>query len=145
MRDRVDAEYKKQAKEQAPDVIRDAAKQVGPKVDEMIEDFAKKLDAWVVTAGEELYREVLEVLNAAHAVRAKGDKTDEAILAEVDAQDARLAKARTRVEELRATLWGPPSGQGARRRVERVPARGRRRSVSWPRPRTSARHPRRRS
>ena len=72
----------------------------------MIEDFAKKLDAWVVTAGEELYREVLEVLNAAHAVRAKGDKTDEVILAEVDAQDARLAKARTRVEELRATLWG---------------------------------------
>jgi len=106
VRDRVDAEYKKQAKEQAPDVIRNAAKQVGPKVDEMIEDFAKKLDAWVVTAGEELYREVLEVLNAAHAVRAKGDKTDEVILAEVDAQDARLAKARTRVEELRATLWG---------------------------------------
>jgi hypothetical protein len=61
----------------------------------------------VVSAGEELYREVLEVLNAAHAVRAKGDKTDEAIKAEVDAQDARLAKARTRVEELRATLWGP--------------------------------------
>ena len=56
VRDRVDAEYKKQAKEQAPDVIRAAAKQVGPKVDEMIEDFAKKLDTWVVTAGEELYR-----------------------------------------------------------------------------------------
>ncbi|HSO34697.1 MAG TPA: dynamin family protein [Labilithrix sp.] len=107
VRDRVDAEYKKQAKEQAPDVIRAAGKQVGPKVDEMIEDFAKKLDTWVVTAGEELYREVLEVLNAAHAVRKKGDQTDEAILAEVNAQDARLAKAKTRVEELRATLWGP--------------------------------------
>ena len=124
VRDRVDAEYKKQAKEQAPDVIRAAGKQVGPKVDEMIEDFAKKLDTWVVTAGEELYREVLEVLNAAHAVRTKGDQTDEAILAEVNAQDARLAKAKTRVEELRATLWGPkdkvrvadaavPLGEGA--------------------------------
>ena len=107
VRDRVDAEYKKQAKEQAPDVIRAAGKQVGPKVDEMIEDFAKKLDTWVVTAGEELYREVLEVLNAAHAVRTKGDQTDEAILAEVNAQDARLAKAKSRVEELRSTLWGP--------------------------------------
>jgi predicted GTPase len=107
VRDRVDAEYKKQAKEQAPDVIRAAGKQVGPKVDEMIEDFAKKLDTWVVTAGEELYREVLEVLNAALAVRAKGDQTDEAILAEVNGQDARLAKAKSRVEELRATLWGP--------------------------------------
>ncbi len=107
VRDRVDAEYKKQAKEQAPDVIRAAGKQVGPKVDEMIEDFAKKLDTWVVTAGEELYREVLEVLSAAHVVRTKGDHTDEAILAEVNAQDARLAKAKTRIEEMRATLWGP--------------------------------------
>ena len=107
VRDRVDAEYKKQAKEQAPDVIRAAGKQVGPKVDEMIEDFAKKLDTWVVTAGEELYREVLEVLSAAHVVRTKGDQTDEAILAEVNAQDARLAKAKTRIEEMRATLWGP--------------------------------------
>ncbi len=107
VRDRVDAEYKKQAKEQAPDVIRAAAKQVGPKVDEMIEEFARKLDTWVVTAGEELYREVLEVLNAAHAARAKGDKTDEVIKAEVEAQDARLVKARARVEELRSSLWGP--------------------------------------
>ena len=107
VRDRVDAEYKKQAKEQAPDVIRAAAKQIGPKVDEMIEDFAKKLDTWVVTAGEELYREVLEVLNAAHAVRAKGDKDDATIQAEVEAQDARLGKAKTRIEELRALLWGP--------------------------------------
>ena len=107
VRDRVDAEYKKQAKEQAPDVIRAAAKQVGPKVDEMIEDFAKKLDTWVVTAGVELYREVLEVLSAAHAVRAKGDTSDEVIKAEVEAQEVRLGKARSRVEELRGSLWGP--------------------------------------
>jgi GTP-binding protein EngB required for normal cell division len=117
VRDRVDAEYKKQAKEQAPDVIRAAAKQVGPKVDEMIEDFAKKLDTWVVTAGEELYREVLEVLNTAHAVRAKGDKSDEVIKAEVEAQDARLLKARSRVEELRAMLWGPKDAPNERVRV----------------------------
>lgn len=107
VRDRVDAEYKKQAKEQAPDVIRAAAKQVGPKVDEMIEDFAKKLDVWVVTAGEELYREVLEVLNAARDVRTKGDKDEATMKADVEAQEARLVKARARVEELRATLWGP--------------------------------------
>ncbi|MDB4941397.1 MAG: Dynamin [Labilithrix sp.] len=107
VRDRVDSEYKKQAKEQAPDVIRAAGKQIGPRIDELIEDFARKLDAWVVTAGEELYREVLEVLNAARDVRRKGDQTDEAILGEVNAQDARLEKAKTRIEELRATLWAP--------------------------------------
>jgi small GTP-binding protein len=107
VRDRVDAEYKKRAKEMAPDVIREAAKQIGPKLDEMIEDFAKKLDAWVVTASEELFREVLEVLNATRDARKAGAHDEATAKAEVDAQDARLAKARTRVEELRTSLWAP--------------------------------------
>ena len=107
VRDRVDAEYKKRANEQAPEVIRQAAKQVGPKLDEMIEDFAKKLDAWVVTAGEELYREVLEVLNATRDARAKGEKDEAGARAEVEQQEQRLGAARTRIEELRATLWAP--------------------------------------
>jgi len=107
VRDRVDAEYKKLAKEQAPEVIRAAAKQVGPKVDEMIEDFAKKLDTWVVTAGEELYREVLEVLNGSRAARAMADHDEAKAKLEVEEQEARLGKARARVEDLRATLWAP--------------------------------------
>lgn len=107
VRDRVDAEYKKRANEQAPEVIRQAAKQVGPKLDEMIEDFAKKLDAWVVTAGEELYREVLEVLNGTRDARAKGEKDEAGARAEVEQQEQRLGAARTRIEELRATLWAP--------------------------------------
>jgi len=107
LRDRMDAEYKKRAKEQAPDILRQAAKSVGPKIDEMIEDFAKKLDAWVVTAGEELYREILEVLNATRDARAKGEQDEAAAKAEVDAWEERLAKARARVEELRGHLWTP--------------------------------------
>lgn len=107
VRDRVDAEYKKRANEQAPEIIRNAASQVGPKLDEMIEEFAKKLDFWVVTAGEELYREVLEVLNAARDARIAGGKDDTAALAEVVAQEERLGKARSRIETLRETLWGP--------------------------------------
>jgi hypothetical protein len=107
VRDRVDAEYKKRAKEQAPDVIREAAKQVGPKLDEMIEDFAKKLDAWVVNAGEELYREVLEVLNATRDARNKTGHDEAAAKAEVEGQEKRLDGAKKRVEDLRAALWAP--------------------------------------
>jgi len=107
LRDRIDAEYKKRAVEQAPDVLRQAAKQVGPKIDEMIEEFAKKLDAWVVTAGEELYREVLEVLNASRDARAKADHDEAKAKAEVEAQDERLEKARKRVTDLRAQIWSP--------------------------------------
>jgi small GTP-binding protein len=107
LRDRMDAEYKKRAKEQAPDILRQAAKQVGPKIDEMIEDFARKLDAWVVTAGEELYREVLEVLNATRDARAGGEKDDAAARREVDGWEERLGSAKARIDELRSNLWAP--------------------------------------
>lgn len=107
LRDRIDAEYKKRATEQAPEVLRQAAKQVGPKIDEMIEDFAKKLDAWVVTAGEELYREVLEVLNASRDARAKADHDEAKAKAEVEQQERRLHEANKRVTDLRAALWAP--------------------------------------
>jgi small GTP-binding protein len=107
LRDRIDAEYKKRAAEQAPEVLRQAAKQVGPKIDEMIEDFAKKLDAWVVTAGEELYREVLEVLNAAREARKMADHDDAKARTDVDAQGTRLEKAQKRVLDLRTALWAP--------------------------------------
>ncbi|HVH47720.1 MAG TPA: hypothetical protein VM925_35535, partial [Labilithrix sp.] len=107
LRDRIDAEYKKRAAEQAPEVLRQAAKQVGPKIDEMIEDFAKKLDAWFVTAGEDLYREVLEVLNASRDARANAGHDEAKAKAEVEDQASRLEKARTRIADLRATLWSP--------------------------------------
>jgi len=107
LRDRIDAEYKKRAVEQAPEVLRQAAKQVGPKIDEMIEDFAKKLDAWVVTAGEELYREVLEVLNASREARKLADHDEAKAKADVEDQNDRLEKARKNVTDLRAALWAP--------------------------------------
>ncbi|MFO0739146.1 MAG: dynamin family protein [Labilithrix sp.] len=107
LRDRMDAEYKKRAVEQAPEVIRQAAKQVGPKIDEMVEDFAKKLDTWVVTAGEELYREILEVLNSARDARAKADHDEAKAKTETDEQETKLEAAKKRVADLRATLWSP--------------------------------------
>lgn len=106
-KDRVDAEYKKRAKEVAPDAVRQAAEKIGPKLDEMIEEFAQKLDAWVVSAGEELHREVLEVLNATKEAREKGGKDEAQMKAELDELETSLGKTKTRIEELRAALWAP--------------------------------------
>jgi small GTP-binding protein len=122
LRDRIDAEYKKRAAEQAPEVLRQAAKQVGPKIDEMIEDFAKKLDAWVVTAGEELYREVLEVLNASRDARAKADHDEAKARADVEEQQQRLHRANKRVMELRAALWAPKDKVRVAESGDEVPA-----------------------
>ncbi|GAC1582155.1 MAG: hypothetical protein NVS3B20_12840 [Polyangiales bacterium] len=105
-RDRVNAEYKRIAKERTPQVIREVATKVGPKIDEMIDEFASKLDAWVVAAGEELHREMLEVLQAAKIARAGGTEKTASERAETEVQSAKLVKTRARLEELRAGLWG---------------------------------------
>jgi small GTP-binding protein len=106
-RGRIHEEFKKRAKELAPEVMRETAKKVSPKLDEMIEDFAQKLDAWVVNAGEELHREILEVLHASRDSRdtSKDDETQQA--ATVEGHAAALASVKERIEKLRGELWAP--------------------------------------
>lgn len=112
-RERIKSEYKRIAKERTPEVLREVASKVGPKIDEMIDDFAQKLDAWVVSAGEELHREMLEVLKAAKEARGLGAEKSAAVRAETEVQAAKLAKTKARLAELRAGLWGEALEQDA--------------------------------
>lgn len=114
LRDRIDAEYKNRAKEMAPEVVRQAAEKAAPKLDEMIEDFATRLDAWVVNAGEELHREVLEVLTSARVQREAGEQSESAVLVEVEAQQKLLDEANATVERLRAGLWASDKAEKVR-------------------------------
>jgi small GTP-binding protein len=107
LKGQVDQKYRDQAKKLAPEVLKQTADKIGPKMDEMIDEFAKKLDAWVVSAGEELHREVLEVLRSARDQRASGSRTEAEIRTEVDEQEAELGTKVKRLEELRAALWIP--------------------------------------
>jgi len=107
LRGRFEGEYRKKALEQAPEVLRAAAAKVGPKIDEMVDDFAQKLDTWVVTAGEELHREVLEVLKTTEDVRKSGLKDEATTKKDVEEQNARLGAAETRITTMRAGLWAP--------------------------------------
>jgi small GTP-binding protein len=107
-RGKIHEEFKKRAKEMAPDVMRETAKKVAPKLDAMIEEFAQKLDTWVVNAGEELHREVVEVLQATKAAREGGQGGEQEAQAAIEGQSAALAKVTERIEKLRAALWAPP-------------------------------------
>jgi sirohydrochlorin ferrochelatase len=60
----------------------------------------------VVSAGEELHREMLEVLKAAKDARSMGVEKSAAVRAETEVQSAKLVKTRARLEQLRAGLWG---------------------------------------
>jgi small GTP-binding protein len=106
-RGRIHEQFKVRAKELAPEVMRETAKKVAPKLDSLIEDFAQKLDAWVVSAGEELHREVVEVLRATKDARDAGQGDEAAANAAVEGQAAALANVTERIEKLRAELWAP--------------------------------------
>ncbi len=113
VRDRVQVEYRKRVKEMAPELLRTAAARVAPKLDEMIDDFAKNLDAWVVTASEELHREILEVLESSRSTRQAVASDEATARAGVEEEAKALAALRTRLEADRSSLWMP---EGATRR-----------------------------
>jgi small GTP-binding protein len=106
-RGKIHEELKKRAKDLAPEVMRETAKKVAPKLDALIEEFAHKLDGWVVNAGEELHREVVEVLRATSDARGAGQGDEATALAAVEGQAAALANVTQRIEKLRANLWAP--------------------------------------
>lgn len=111
VRGKVETEMKKKAKELAPQALREAAGRVGPKLEEMINEFASRLDAWVVTAGEELHREVIEVLSSARTEKATHGPGVEASIKVCDGQAEALTGITTRLEGLRAALWTPANGE----------------------------------
>lgn len=106
-RTKIHEEFKKRANELAPEVMRETAAKVAPKLDSLIEEFARKLDAWVVSAGEELHREIVEVLRATKNARDAGEADEAATLAAVEGQAAALEQVKARIEKLRASLWSP--------------------------------------
>jgi small GTP-binding protein len=107
-RGRIHEEFKKRAKELAPEVMRETAKKVAPKLEELIEGFARNLDAWVVSAGAELHREVLEVLQATRTERGAGQDDEAKANTDVEAQAAALTAVTERIRKQRSELWTPP-------------------------------------
>ena len=105
-RGRTEAEIKKRALELAPVVLREAAAKVGPKIDEMVDEFAARLDEWVVTAGQELHREIIEVLAHVQTERERGDRDQAAELVACTEHAERLGAVRARLEAMKARLVG---------------------------------------
>ena len=113
VRSKVEVESKKRAKELAPVTLRDAVAKIGPKLDEMVNQFASRLEAWVVSAGEELHREVIEVLSSSRAEREKSQPSTEDAVKACDVQADQLTAVNARLEGLRASLWTPSNGETA--------------------------------
>jgi small GTP-binding protein len=104
-RGKVQEEFKKRAKQLAPEVMREAAAKVAPKLDALVDDVARRLDAWVVSAGEDLHREMIEVLRATREARARGGEDEAAAKARVEEQALTLTHETHQLEKLRGGLW----------------------------------------
>jgi small GTP-binding protein len=109
LKGRVEMQTRDKAREQAGVALREAAAKVGPKFDEMITNFADRLDAWVETAGKEVHREMIDVLSTAKDARDDAEPDAERITAECDELDGGLDAIRTSLENLRGALWGDVS------------------------------------
>ncbi|MCK6533531.1 MAG: dynamin family protein [Polyangiaceae bacterium] len=105
-RGRTEAEIKKRALELGPVVLREAAAKVGPKIDEMVDEFAQRLDEWVVTAGQELHREVIEVLATVRTEREAGAVDQAVELARAERDAGRLGEVSARLATLKSQIAG---------------------------------------
>ena len=106
LKGRVEMETKAKAQEQAAVALREAAAKVAPKLDDMITEFTERLEAWVVTAGKEVHREMIDVLVSAKDQRAEHEPNAERTEKECEVLAAELGAIRAKLEALRASLWG---------------------------------------
>ncbi len=107
LRSRTEKMTRERAREMAPAAIREAAGKLGPKLEEMVQLFADRLDAWVVAAGEELHRELIEILKQAKTERQAGADEVKASIEVCDEQSKQLGRALESLGELKQALWGP--------------------------------------
>ncbi|MBI4952644.1 MAG: dynamin family protein [Myxococcales bacterium] len=111
LKDRVEVQTRAKAKELAATALREAAARVAPKLDEMIEGFRDRLDAWLVAAGRELHQELIDVLAAMQTERTLVEPDAERQARAADALDAELGAVRDELAATRAALWQPAAGE----------------------------------
>jgi hypothetical protein len=112
-RDKTQMLVKRRALELAPSVIRGVATKVGPKIEAMVDEFAQQLDTWIVTAGQELHQEVIEVLkNVSHA-RAGNSAAEDDEATRLDELEGKLGQITQHLATLRRPVPGEASDSAA--------------------------------
>lgn len=98
-------EIKRQAKEQAPQVVQTAAAAMLPRFAQIVDDFSGRLSDFVTAAGQALNRGISEMLDRALSER-KTQGLDVAVRQrEIDAQIAQLQQLERSLEKIRQALW----------------------------------------
>jgi hypothetical protein len=110
LRERAEKEIRKRAKELAPGAINTAVAKVGPRMDEMIDDFGRRLSEFIVAAGVELPRGIVEALERAREEKAESTFQLASKEAEMAGQLARLAALEESLWRLKERIWADEAG-----------------------------------
>jgi small GTP-binding protein len=105
LREKVAHDVRKRALETTPQAVAQAEAAVRAKFDETIDDFCKKLSAFIATAGEELHRGILEVLQKVRRERAEAGFVRAEAEGRLQAQVERLTEVGTKLVKLRERVW----------------------------------------
>ena len=102
---RLSGQIKAQAKEQAPEVVRNAAAAILPRFQQIVDDFAGRLSDFVTAAGQALHRGISEMLDRALAER-RAQGLDVAVRErELGGQTDALQALDERLTQVRQRLW----------------------------------------
>ncbi|HNN97857.1 MAG TPA: dynamin family protein [Pseudomonadota bacterium] len=104
-------QVKEQAKQQAPEAVRNAATAIAPRFAQIVDDFAVRLSDFVTAAGQALYRGISEMLDRALAERRAQGIDAAAREGEIAAQIQTLTSLEERLEDLRQRLWSDAPGE----------------------------------
>ena len=112
-RERTEAQIRRRALEVARVALEQMAARVGPQLDQMVDEFRERLDAWVVAAGEQAHRELIEVLQRVQAERKRGGQDVQSQLEQGRRRSEQLDQIMRQLLELRGSVAARPRGVDA--------------------------------
>jgi hypothetical protein len=110
IKSKVAGDIREQAKERVPGVVLRAAEAMAPHFTGCVDDFARRLSAFVNSAGNTLYRGISEILDQTIADKRRGEAAAGAVREETGEKAREVAAIRVQVDALRAELWAASAG-----------------------------------
>jgi len=105
LREKLAGRIKAQARDKGPEAVARAAEAMGPRFEEVVDQFAQRLTRFVMDAGDELHQAIEEVLDHALAERGERQAETEEVEARLERLDQRLGTVEAALTAQREELW----------------------------------------
>ncbi|MEM9195611.1 MAG: dynamin family protein [Myxococcota bacterium] len=109
-RGRADKRVKERAREEAPEVVRQAAVKLADSFEDQIDAFGEKLLAFMDKASEELSRSIADVVRTARTAKRSGEEAISDLDSKTGSTLARLSSVEDQMKAQRNALWSNGKG-----------------------------------